>query len=111
MKPQDPKTDFVLDEIRELRKDFKHMNEILAVNTESLRQHIRRTDLNEEMIVKMNSRLDILEVQKIEKAAIKKWLINTAVISGKVLAGVGAVIGAVAGFPIVAQWLIRILTP
>lgn len=111
MKSQDPKTDYVLEEIRELRKDFKDMNETLAINTESLRTHIRRTELLEHATVKLDGRLSELEIKKIEKAAIKNWLISFAIISGKVLAGIGAVIGAVAGFPIVAQWLVRILTP
>lgn len=107
----DVKKDFVLEEIRELRKDFKAMNATLVVNTESLRIHIRRTELLEQATINLDGRLTELEIKKIEKDAVKRWVISTAILSGKVMAGVGAVIGAIAGLPIVAQWLVRILTP
>ncbi len=102
---------FILEQMREHTKELKRMNDVLTINTESLKTHIRRTELLEHATLRIEGRVSDLEIKKIEKDAVRKWIISSTVISGKVLAGVGAVIGAVAGFPIVAQWLVKILTP
>ena len=49
------KKDFLLEEIRDLRKELIRMNEILAENTESLRTHMRRTELLEEVSAKLSA--------------------------------------------------------
>ncbi len=101
--------DFLLEEIRELRKDFRTMNETLAVNTQSLRTHIRRTELLEQATIKLDGRLTELEIKKIEKDAVKKWVVSASILAGQILAGVGAVIGAIMGMPIVLEWLKKLV--
>lgn len=100
---------FILEELRDLRKQLIRMNETLSVNTESLRTHIRRTELLEQATIKLDGRLSELEIKNIERNAIKNWVRNTIILYAKIIAGAGAFVGAVMGLPIVAEWLLKIL--
>lgn len=77
-------------------EEFKRMNDVLVQNTESLKEHMHRTALLEETIIKIDQRLSPIEKEKIEKEAVKAWMKNTAVIVGKAAAVVGAIGSAVA---------------
>lgn len=100
---------FLLEEIRELRKDFKEMNETLAVNTESLRTHIRRTELLEQMTTKLDGRLTDLEIKRIEKNAVKRWLIDKIIMLGKIAAAITTIGGTIMGMPIVIDWIKKLI--
>jgi hypothetical protein len=54
-------------------EEFKRMNDILQQNTNSLREHMRRTALLEEVIEKMDARLYPIEKEKLEKDAVTKY--------------------------------------
>lgn len=66
-------------------EEFKRMNNILQENTESLKQHMKRTALLEETVVKMDQRLEPIELERIKKQAVNSWLMSRAVIIAKII--------------------------
>jgi thiaminase len=68
-------------------EEFKRMNDILQQNTESLKEHMHRTELLEDIVKKMDARLSPVEIRHIEEEAIKRhrkeMLIKTGKIRGK----------------------------
>ena len=68
-----------------LRNDFHIMNATLAQNTASLQLHIRRTELLEDTVKDFKSRLNELEVKKIEFDAVKRWKKDAIILSGKII--------------------------
>lgn len=87
--------------------EFKRMNDILQQNTESLKQHMRRTDLNEEAIQRLGTRLTDLEIRQIESEAVKKWFSKNAVLAGKILGALVALGTLAMMLPDLIKWLIR----
>ncbi len=88
-------------------EELKRMNDILSINTESLRTHIRRTELLEQATVKLDGRLTELEVKDIEKKAINKWLKDKIILGAKILGALVALATLAAMVPSFLQWLIR----
>lgn len=78
-------------------EELKRMNDILMSNTESLKQHMRRTELLEEAVIKMDARISPIELESIRKAAVREWLKENAIFAGKVLAAVLALGSVIAG--------------
>lgn len=75
----------------------KSMSNIMSENTESLKEHMRRTELNEQqvgilrdVVMKMDQRLSPLEIEYIEKQAIKKYRRDKLVLIAKILGILGA---------------------
>lgn len=77
-------------------EEFKRMNDILQQNTESLKEHMHRTELLEELVTKMDARIAPLEREKIEQAAIDKYRTEKLKKWGKILGGVATLIGILA---------------
>lgn len=75
-------------------EELRRMNDILQVNTESLKEHMKQTLLLKNMVDKMDSRLSPMEVEFIQKNAVKNWVIVRVKFLGKVgfaLAAIDAV--------------------
>lgn len=88
--------------------ELKRMNDILAQNTESLRTHIKRTDLLEQAVMKMDVKLTSLEIKDIEKEAVKKWIKDTAKLTAKICAAGAALVTAAMAAPTFIKWLISL---
>lgn len=76
--------------------ELKRMNNILQQNTDSLKEHMHRTDLLETMLSKMDQRLSPIELQRVEEEAIKKYRNDKLVKYGKVLGVMATAIGILA---------------
>lgn len=87
--------------------ELKRMNDILAQNTESLKVHIRRTELLENITIKLGNRLTELEIKDIESKAINKWISDRSVLVGKIIAGLVALGSLAAMLPEFLKWLTR----
>jgi hypothetical protein len=57
----------------EMFSEFRRMNDILQQNTDSLREHMRRTDVLEDIIQKMDLRFTPIEIAHIETQVIEKY--------------------------------------
>lgn len=80
--------------------ELKRMNDILQDNTESLKEHMHRTALLEQLVAQMDIRLSPIEREKIEKEAVKKYHdaeVERWIKYGKILGVIAALIGIVAG--------------
>jgi len=73
--------------------ELKRMNDILQQNTNSLKEHMSRTIILEEMAKKMDDRLNAVEVDRIQKAAISSYFSSKL----KLITKVGAAVGFLAG--------------
>ncbi len=78
-------------------EEFKRMNDILQQNTESLKEHMHRTNLLEDLVQKMDKRLSPIELDRIEREAVKKYRNERLVKIAKILGAIGALIGIIAG--------------
>lgn len=78
-------------------EEFKRMNDILQQNTDSLREHMLRTSLLEDAVVKIDGRLQPIEIETIKKAAVKEATKNFILLSAKVVGGLGALVALIAG--------------
>lgn len=71
-------------------EEFKRMNDILQQNTESLKEHMHRTELLEDIVKKMDARLSPVEIRHIEEEAVKRhrhdMMMKTAKIVGALTA-------------------------
>jgi chromosome segregation ATPase len=82
--------------------ELKRMNDLLQENTGSLREHMSNNILLKEMIAKMDERLSPLEIQYIEKKAVKTWATHKV----KLIAKLGAALAGFAGaWVYVKPWL------
>ncbi len=77
-------------------EEFKRMNNILQQNTQSLKEHMHRTELLEEIVKKMDARLSPVEIRHIEEEAIKKHRKEMLIKIGKVIAALTALGGLIA---------------
>jgi len=73
--------------------ELKRMNDILQANTESLKAHMNNNVLLKNMVETINRRLDPIELEFIEKNAVKAWV----VVRVKFIAKLGTAVAAVAG--------------
>ena len=74
--------------------ELRRMNDILMDNTSSLKEHMQRTSLLEQAVMKMDERLSPIEIERIKKQAVNAWVMNNAVFIGKVFAGLAGLFGA-----------------
>lgn len=77
-------------------EEFKRMNDILQQNTESLKEHMHRTELLEEIVKKMDARLSPVEIRHIEEEAIKRHRKDLLIRTGKIIAALAALGGIIA---------------
>ncbi len=81
-------------------EEFKRMNDILQQNTDSLKEHMHRTDLLEDLVKKVDERFQPIELEHIEKKVIEKYKserkakwVAKAIFVAKILSGIGAAVG------------------
>jgi len=72
--------------------ELKRMNDILQSNTESLKEHMYRSDLLEKMCNSMDQRLSPLEVKEIQRDAVRVWWKSKVVLWTKILGAVGGAV-------------------
>lgn len=89
-------------------EEFKRMNDILQQNTNSLKEHMHRTELLEELVTKMDSRLMPIEKAKIELDAVKRHKHEQLVRWGKIFA---VIVGALTLLAFMKPMLIHLLIP
>lgn len=89
-------------------EEFKRTNEILKSNTESLKEHIHRTELLEDLVSKVDARLQPIETSRIEQEAIRKHKHEQLVRWGKIIAVIVGIAGLLAGLK---PLLIKLLIP
>jgi chromosome segregation ATPase len=83
-------------------EEFKRMNDILQQNTDSLKEHMRRTDLLEDIVQRIDVRLSPLEKHNIESKAVEKYRKESMVKIAKILGILGTIVGAMAAlWPII----------
>jgi hypothetical protein len=70
-------------------EEFRRMNDILQQNTESLKEHMHRSELLEGALMKMDARLSPLEIREIQRQAVKDWWVKNSLFVAKMLAAVG----------------------
>lgn len=75
-------------------EEFKRMNDILQQNTDSLKEHMHRTELLEEIVQKMDVRLSPIEKQNIEQQAVKAYRHELMIKLAKIVGAVVGLIGA-----------------
>ena len=88
-------------------EELRRMNDILQVNTESLREHMHRTELLEQLVKKMDARLSPIELEKIEQTAIDKYRTDKLKKYGKIL---GYLATAIAILAAAKPLLLKLLT-
>ena len=71
-----------------LEKDLTRLTDILHKNTNSLQEHIRRTNLLEDYMKTVDHRLTPLEEERLRKRTVNSWLI----IKFKLIAKIGAAV-------------------
>lgn len=77
-------------------EEFKRMNDILQQNTQSLKEHMHRTELLEELVTKIDTRLSPFEIDKIQKEAVNQYRNEKLKKYGKVLGLIATAIGILA---------------
>lgn len=85
--------------------DMRRNTEVLQANTESLRDHMQRTNLLESYVKKIDERFTPVELESLRKKAVADWWKGRVVFLAKLGGAIGA-IGALAG---IAKWLISSL--
>jgi hypothetical protein len=71
-------------------EELKRMNDILQANTDSLREHMHRSDLLEDLVKKMDKRFSPMEIEFQRKEAVRQWVTSKAKFIGKIGAAVAA---------------------
>jgi septal ring factor EnvC (AmiA/AmiB activator) len=78
----------------QMYEELRRMNDILQSNTESLKEHMQNNVLLKEMIVKMDNRLNPIEQERLEAAAVQAFATNKLKLLLKIAAAVGFLAGA-----------------
>ena len=94
-----------LEQDERMYQEFRRMNDILQQNTDSLREHMHRSDLLESLVEKMDSRFSPIEIEFQRKAAVREWL----TVKLKFIAKLGAAVTAVGAIWIYAGPLLKAL--
>ena len=74
-------------------EELRRMNDILQSNTESLKEHVRRTNLLEDVMNRMDKRLEPVELEHIQKQAVKDYLYKNAKFVAKITAALAGIAG------------------
>jgi hypothetical protein len=76
-----------------LHEEFKRMNNNLQEYNLSLQEHMQQTMLLKEMVVKMDERLSPIEIDYIQKAAVREWILKNTKFIIKVCGALSALGG------------------
>jgi predicted RNase H-like nuclease (RuvC/YqgF family) len=79
--------------LEEHNSELKRMNDILQQNVDSLKEHMQNNILLKEMIVHMDKRLEPIEIDFIQKAAVRDYVYKNA----KFLAKIGTALSVIGG--------------
>lgn len=74
--------------------ELKRMNDILQMNTESLKEHMQNNVLLKDMVTTLNKRLEPIELKYIQQEAVKAWILTQAKLVAKLGAAGGVLYGA-----------------
>lgn len=86
--------------------ELKRMNDILQQNTESLREHMKQTQLLKDTVLKIDARLAPIEIERIEEEAVRKYRNAKLKKYGKILGVIATAIGiAAAAKPLLLKLL------
>jgi hypothetical protein len=96
-----------IEQDEKMYEEFKRMNDILQQNTDSLKEHMHRTDLLESLVAKMDERITPVELEHIKKKAVSDWMKDKAIFIAKVAA---AVTGAAAMAMLFKDILLKLLS-
>lgn len=77
-------------------QEFKRMNDILQSNTDSLKEHMHRTELLETLVAKIDTRLAPIELERIEQEAVRKYRNAKLKKYGKILGVIATIAGILA---------------
>lgn len=84
-------------------EEFKRMNDILQINTESLREHIHRTEIAEQQLSilenlakNIDERLAPIEKERVEKDAISKYRSDLLIKLAKIIGIISTMVAIVA---------------
>lgn len=83
-------------DIKAIQEEAKRTNDILQANTNSLNEHMHRTDLLEKAVQQMDARLTPIEVDKIQKEAIAAHRKEMMIKWGKIIAALATLGGLIA---------------
>lgn len=78
-------------------KQLQAIGVTLQKNTESLIEHMRRTEAVEHLIQKIDSRLEPLEVKHIREEAVRAWRQEFFLKTMKIVGAIGTIIAIVIG--------------
>jgi predicted nuclease with TOPRIM domain len=79
---------------RNMFEEFRRLNDILQQNTDSLKEHMHRTNLLEKSVQTLDERLCPVEVEIIGKKAVKEWMKDNAILVAKISGGLGTLVTA-----------------
>jgi hypothetical protein len=74
--------------------EFKRMNDILQQNTDSLREHMHRSDMLESLVTSMDTRFSPVEIEFQRKKAISEWQRDKLMLLAKIAGVVSAAAAA-----------------
>lgn len=85
-------------------EEFRRMNDILQINTESLREHMHRTEVAEQQLAiledltkSIDSRLMPIEIERVEKEAISRYRGELLVKTAKIIGIVSTMVAIITG--------------
>jgi len=85
-------------------EEFKRMNDILQINTESLREHMHRTEVAEQQLSilenlakNIDDRLAPIEKEKVEKEAVSKYRSEFLMKLAKIIGIISTIVAIAAG--------------
>lgn len=84
-------------------EEFKRMNNILQDNTDSLKEHMHRSDLLEDLVTKMDKRFSPMQIEYERKTAVREFLTD----KGKLIAKLGAAATGLVGLWMLLEPLIK----
>ena len=91
----------ILDAVKDMHKEQKRMNDILSDNTSSLNIHIKRTNILEKEIGKLDNRVQPLETEYVERKAVKghrKSILMKVFYTTAILSAVTGIIFAIVNY-------------
>lgn len=87
----------------EWKQDLSRIAATLDHNTDSLQEHMRRTDLLEEYVKSVDARFTPMEMEQMRKKAVKAWITRQV----KFVAKLGALVSAGGALALAAKQLIE----
>ena len=93
-----------LEQDERMYDELKRMNDILQQNTDSLKEHMYRTELLETIVQKIDMRLSPLEKENIEQQAVAKYRKDFMVRVAKIIGILVGVVSAIAAlWPLIVK--------